>query len=492
MESYSDYICIVGAGPTGIFITHELLGRGKKVLLIESGNFQSESELLNYSNYYFETPSMLPQNIHRIGGGGNYWIGRIGEFRDLDFEKIVGVRNETWAFKKSQLEIYYRKCYESLLRTSVMDEEFINDNFQYSILLPKELRMRPIRYADPKVFNELLQDDLQNPNLTVMTDRVCLEISEDEETGSPVVKLQDILKKVVNITPRDVVVAAGTLQSTKLVLSSPKIMQNLSKGIVGHYLMEHLEDYVGTLTISEKNIKTLFDLSLNRDRKLNNNVPKDFGVALGIAECLSEQLSVLNISLEIIHLRTKYKFDPKDYQQKNQLLKASSKTLFLLERILRGSLNRVVSFVNSKILKRFKYSLWMKAEELPFSESRVAIDNLNPNTLIYNHKVSVETSNEVRKALEIIKELIEVNNLGHIEYYSEILKPNTILNMRPNWHPMGTLRIGNPTDSVVNENLLIHGTQHVYVLSPAVFPTGSNQNPVFTTLALALKLADRL
>lgn len=492
MESFSDYICIIGAGPTGIFITHELLSRGKKVLLIESGNFQSESVLLNYSNYYFETPSMLPQNIHRIGGGGNYWIGRIGEFRNLDFGKIVGVRNEAWVFNKSQLEIYYRKCYEILLRTSLLDEEFIDKNFQHSILLPKELRLNPIRYTDPKVFNKLLQKDLKNPNLIVMTDRVCLEISEDGETGSPVVKLQDILKKEVNITPRDVVVAAGTLQSTKLVLNSPKIMQNLSKDIVGHYLMEHLEDYVGTLTIYEKNIKTLLDLSLNKDRKLKDNVQKDFGVALGIADYLSEQLAILNISLEIVHLRTKYKFDSKDFQNKNQLLKAGRKSLFLMERILRGSLNRVVSFVNSKILKRFKYSLWMKAEELPFSESKVFIDKSNTNTLIYNHNVSVETSNEVRKALEIIKKLIEVNNLGHIEYYSEILKPNTILNMRPNWHPMGTLRIGNLTDGVVNENLLIHGTQHVYVLSPAVFPTGSNQNPVFTALALALKLADRL
>jgi choline dehydrogenase-like flavoprotein len=89
-----------------------------------------------------------------------------------------------------------------------------------------------------------------------------------------------------------------------------------------------------------------------------------------------------------------------------------------------------------------------------------------------------------------LKEKIEVNNLGYIKYYPEISKSKSILKMRPNWHPMGTLRIGNASNGVVNENLLVHGTKHVYVLSPAVFPTGSNQNPVFTTLALAMKLAD--
>ena len=61
----------------------------------------------------------------------------------------------------------------------------------------------------------------------------------------------------------------------------------------------------------------------------------------------------------------------------------------------------------------------------------------------------------------------------------------------PNWHPMGTTRMGaDPRYSVVDPNLAIHGTPNCYVLSASVFPTGSNSNPTFTTLALASRLSE--
>ena len=39
--------------------------------------------------------------------------------------------------------------------------------------------------------------------------------------------------------------------------------------------------------------------------------------------------------------------------------------------------------------------------------------------------------------------------------------------------------------------LRIHGTKNVFMLSAAVFPTGSNSNPTFTVLALANRLANK-
>jgi choline dehydrogenase-like flavoprotein len=56
---------------------------------------------------------------------------------------------------------------------------------------------------------------------------------------------------------------------------------------------------------------------------------------------------------------------------------------------------------------------------------------------------------------------------------------------------MGTARMGKyPENSIVDENLQIHGVNNCFVLSAAVFPTGSNSNPTFTVLTLARKLID--
>jgi choline dehydrogenase-like flavoprotein len=82
--------------------------------------------------------------------------------------------------------------------------------------------------------------------------------------------------------------------------------------------------------------------------------------------------------------------------------------------------------------------------------------------------------------------------LGAVKYYDDVINASKKLELRPNWHPMGTLRMGEPGKSVVDRNLMLHGVENVYVLSSAVFPTGSNQNPVFTTLALGSRLADHI
>jgi choline dehydrogenase-like flavoprotein len=61
----------------------------------------------------------------------------------------------------------------------------------------------------------------------------------------------------------------------------------------------------------------------------------------------------------------------------------------------------------------------------------------------------------------------------------------------PNWHPMGTAKIGlESANSICNSNLQVHGIENLYLLSGAVFPTGSNANPTFTVLALANRLIE--
>lgn len=492
MEDFSDYICIIGAGPTGIFLASELLGLGKRVLLVESGNFHSESKLLGFSNYLFESPSMLPKNVHRIGGGGNYWIGRIGEFSILDFEKIPNVREEAWPFGKLELEEYYRRCYLKLLNSSFMDEEIIEKYLETTNWLPSEFRMRPIRYIDPEIFNKLLRKNLENPNLRILTDHLCLEINEDTHDFTTSIRLQSAFGGCITIEVKAVVIAGGTLQSTKLVLNSPTIIRNLPQNVVGKYLMEHLEGYVGTLSISRNNLKTLHGLVLDKERKLINADTANFGVSLSISESLTKELSLVNVGIEIVNLQIKYLFDPVKYRSENRALSKSVVFFFLIERIIRASIGRLVKLVNLIFFQKTSYSLWMKAEETPFQESEVRISEIEEDKLIYNHKISSKTSREVRKVLELFKDLIKENNLGKIEYYYEITNDKELLNLRPNWHPMGTLRIGDSHVGVVDEHLRMQGTRNVYVVSAAVFPSGSNQNPVFTTLALALRLVDRL
>jgi choline dehydrogenase-like flavoprotein len=61
------------------------------------------------------------------------------------------------------------------------------------------------------------------------------------------------------------------------------------------------------------------------------------------------------------------------------------------------------------------------------------------------------------------------------------------------FHHMGTTRMAaSPQDGVVDDNARVHGIDNLYVAGSSLFPTSGWANPVLTTLALTLRLADHL
>ena len=74
-------LAIIGAGPVGIYFSKLCLDKGFNVTLIDAGNLNRESILLNRENYIFNTASALPDGVHKIGGGSTKWRRR---YRDWE------------------------------------------------------------------------------------------------------------------------------------------------------------------------------------------------------------------------------------------------------------------------------------------------------------------------------------------------------------------------------------------------------------------------
>ncbi|HET6350140.1 MAG TPA: GMC family oxidoreductase, partial [Candidatus Krumholzibacteria bacterium] len=87
---------------------------------------------------------------------------------------------------------------------------------------------------------------------------------------------------------------------------------------------------------------------------------------------------------------------------------------------------------------------------------------------------------------------IRARDLGHIEYGP--------LRALPEWpliglhsHYLGTTRMGtDPATSVTTPDARVHGSENLYVAGPSLFPTYGFANPVYTIVALSLRLADHL
>lgn len=491
MKDYSDHICVIGAGIIGNHISGELLSRGLKVLVIEAGGLDVESELLGHNDYHFATPSMLPLNVHRVGGGGNYWIGRIGEFLSKDFVPLKGIRKSGWLLDKHELLPFYRAVYLKLIDNDLLDEEFVTKFFTGFLDVPSGLGVRPIRYTEPNRLRDMFIDSLENSNLTLLENTLVTEILR-RNNGLDIF----ISTKKENGTQEEfkvakVILAGGALQSTKLFLDSPEI-QNLENTFsAGSFLMEHLDGFIGTIDVSNSNKSFIKDISLDSNRKIKSKRELDCGLSITLGSLWFEDYDSINVSFDIVNQVVFYKFAPEKVFEKSQIEISLYKILYFFERITRKLMGSFKGMLKEKIFGLSTYSIWLKSEELPYRESRVTSDP-ESKKLIYSHMISDETSTAVRAALVKFQSLAASENLGVVKYYDDVINDSKRLELRPNWHPMGTLRMGEPGKSVVDRNLKLHGVEDVYVLSSAVFPTGSNQNPVFTTLALGSRLADHI
>ena len=71
-----DSIVVVGGGTMGLFIAHELMSRGKKIVLIESGNEQSKSfDPDEYSSIGHAHTGIAIGRAKGVGGTTNLWGG---------------------------------------------------------------------------------------------------------------------------------------------------------------------------------------------------------------------------------------------------------------------------------------------------------------------------------------------------------------------------------------------------------------------------------
>jgi choline dehydrogenase-like flavoprotein len=60
-------------------------------------------------------------------------------------------------------------------------------------------------------------------------------------------------------------------------------------------------------------------------------------------------------------------------------------------------------------------------------------------------------------------------------------------------HFMGTTRMGSdPGTAVVDRDCRVHGSENLFIAGPSLFTTSGYANPVYTVVALALRLADHI
>jgi choline dehydrogenase-like flavoprotein len=238
--------------------------------------------------------------------------------------------------------------------------------------------------------------------------------------------------------------------------------------------------FIGEVLVSKKDRKCIPRICLDRRRFINGTYGK-LGLALRISgsELISNQF--LNIALDVVPRTSVYKFATHSIQSRPLIVVYS--LCFFLERLLKRFLRGISEVLANLGFFPKKYSLWLKGEELPFIESKLSFNS--HNKLVYSHKISNQTFSELNRTLDWLGKIIEENNLGKLQISNIVRNKDKLFSSYLNWHPMGTLRMGlDSKKSVCNSFLEVHRNSGLFIASSAVFPSSSNANPTFTTLAI--------
>jgi choline dehydrogenase-like flavoprotein len=105
-------ICVVGAGPAGITIAQQLVGKGLRICLAESGGFVEEPRTQRlYDGECVGHPMSLTEGRCRVfGGSSTQWTGRSATLDPVDFEERSWIQNSGWPISWQSLQPYYDRA----------------------------------------------------------------------------------------------------------------------------------------------------------------------------------------------------------------------------------------------------------------------------------------------------------------------------------------------------------------------------------------------
>jgi hypothetical protein len=484
-------IAVVGAGPVGIFTSSKLLEKGLNVVLIESGTFKTEGKLSKKS-YKFKTRSALPTEVHLVGGGSRKWLGRIGEFLEADFERRGLYFNYTWPFSKNDLSKYYRRLAGEMTGDNWSDEEVKFKYFAEEIArLPNQFDLRVQRTSNPNYFRELLDTNLTNPNFEIWTGVTCSEIRKSDSN-----RISVVLEDIKDQYKRDfdyVIVACGTLQSIRLLLNSKSLHTFDGARNIGQGLMEHFDGMIGKLKVDKiSSLNLLNGISKNVSIE-KENFQYQVKAGLTFTKEFCEKNSLPTFHIEFTSVGQDYIFSLERFKNGHHYPWAILLNVALLAE--RGWRKIIKLFIPAKPKPACEFGIWLKCEEMPYKKSKISIEKYGkmPKRTVYKHQISRESSRNLKSIVKLLASELIDSGIGEFIPNHAVKRWFRKIYLRPNWHPMGSLRLGtNPSTSVCDFNLALHSTPRVFLVNPGVFVSGSNCNPVFTTLALAGRCVDFL
>ena len=522
---------VVGSGPAGLTLAMELARRGRPTLVIESG-LAHPSEAQDLSRAEIVDPArhddMRIATARRLGGTSNLWGGRSMPLDPVDFVPRPYAGGARWPIGYDDVAPYYATacryvgCGEAAFTLAAPELSAANDDFEFD---------RIERASNRPWFQKAHAASLAaSPLIDIRLGATVVEIEFAENGRATAVVAAAADGRRLRLAAERIVLAAGGLESTRLLLAAQRCRPLLFSGAdgpLGRHYMGHVIGEIADVVFDDARIDAAFDFlrdgrgSFVRRRFAPNpplmarfdlpNIgfwpvappiadPRHGSGALStVAMALSTPIVGGMILPELI--RARHLGGSIDWlaHARNVACDLPATTAFLA-RFIRDryfSAERIPGYFLRNRARR--YGLSYHAEQIPNPESRVTLaaetDRLGLPRLRVDLRFSRDDAEGVVRAHRQLALWLAASGFGRVEYrQSEATNVDAALALMSHGsHQIGTARMGaNRREGVVDGDLACFDAPNLTVLGSAVFPTSGQANPTLSIVAFAARLADKL
>ena len=526
-------ICIVGGGAAGLTLAASLCGSGLSVIVLEAGAARQTKASQAFYEGDLADPASHPWlhhfRVRAIGGSSRIWGGRCVPFDPVDFERRDWAPGPGWPIGFAEVAEHYPAAqaaaeagaydYDPATTLPGRQAEFAPGLDGEMIATRLERFSRPTDFW--RRFGAKLKSD---PHVHVVMEAPATAIRLKADGGAvDHIEVRGPGGELAQVTARTFVIAAGGLETVRLLLASNDVTScgvGGGSGHLGRYYMSHLAATAGQIVFADPS-RVAFDYE--RD---------DEGIyvrrRLALTEAAQRQARCLNVVFRT-HLP-----DAADPSHGDPILSAMYlvKDLVLFEysrkmRQARPTLGQRLShfgnivrhplrlggFSRNWILRRVlsdrklpsvvlgsrtgAYPLEFHAEQASNPDSRLTLgaetDAFGMPRLKADWRLTQLDTESLQRAYALLAAELKRTGVGELTYDPDDVAEAARREGAYGGHHIGAARMSAlPGEGVVDRECRVHGVGNLYLASSAVFPTSGQANPTLTILALTLRLGARI
>jgi choline dehydrogenase-like flavoprotein len=494
-------VLVIGGGIAGLLAATRLSRAGRRVVVAESGGLTqlNETHPLNEVEQLGDVYRGAENGRFRcLGGTSTRWGGAMLPFQPSDLTLKRSGWSVEWPIALDALT-HYRSDIERLFALG-------DGPYDFPEIMPGSFLARRAKWPAFRLRNvaTLLEEDIRSQmGLEVWLNATATHFSFDPSGRLASVKMRSENGGVLLVTAREIVIAAGAIESTRLLLLADRQHDCrifAPDGVLGRYFYDHLS--IPTAKLADV-----------RHKELNQIIGFSFEGAVMRNlrfEPSAELRAAQNIKAGFVHIGFATDKPTRFDALRDVFRKLQRRVLPGLSDV--AGLPRAAPWLARAVWWRFiekrllfpdgaAFKVHIVTEQEPRADNRIGlssrrVDPFGCPLATVDWKVHDNDAANVLATTEAFMAAWSAGILSHLGRI-ELNLPNDLKRSLAGgggvYHPGGSVRMGaDATRGVVDADFRTFRVPNVSVLSTATFPTGGGANPTMMLMMAALRAADRI